>query len=89
MKKEQNYVNIYLYDFICIIIKLWRIAIYYIPAVHDCSIEFHIARQDEDGCWSEKPSWKAKISRFAEKTDTPPDLSKYGLKLENILILSK
>lgn len=67
----------------------WRIAIYYIPTFHDLPIGFHIVRQDEDGCWSEKPSWKAKISRFDEKTDTPPELSKYGPKLESVLILSK
>lgn len=67
----------------------WRIAIYYIPTPHDWPIGFHIVRQDEDGYWSEKPSWKAKVTRFKKKTDTPPDLSKYGPKLESVLILSK
>lgn len=66
----------------------WRIAIYFTATLHDCPIEFHFVRQDEDGAWSEKTSWKGKIRRFAKK-DTPPDLSKYGLRLEKILILSK
>ncbi|MBO5478825.1 MAG: hypothetical protein J6A04_03815 [Clostridia bacterium] len=67
----------------------WRIAIYYIPTPHDYPISFHFVRQDDDGFWSEKPSWEAKIRRFLQKTDTPPDLSEYGPKLESVLILSK
>ena len=67
----------------------WRIAIYFQPAFHDCSIGFHISRQDKDGIWSEKPSWTASIRKIGKKSNIPPDLSKYNIRLENVLILSK
>ena len=67
----------------------WRIAIYDAPTPHDYPIEFHISRQDNNGIWSEKPSWKSKIENFAIPSNTPPDLSAYNLHLEEVLILSK
>ena len=67
----------------------WRIAIYYRPTPHDWPIGFHLSRQDIDGIWSEKLSWKGKIQRIGEKSDKPHDLSKYDLYLESTLILSK
>lgn len=67
----------------------WRIAIYFMPEPHDLPIDFHISRQDFDGIWSEKPSWKAKVAQTENKSDFPLDLSKYGLRLESVLILSK
>lgn len=67
----------------------WRIAIYYISSYHDLPIEFHFARQDRDGKWSEKPSWNGKIESFTKKKDTPPDLSDYNLHLIKTLILCK
>lgn len=90
IKKDLNFLGISYREDDGVLYKgEWRIAIYYIPTPYDWPIGFHIARQDGDGCWSEKPSWKAKVRRFKKKTDTPPDLSKYGPKLESILILSK
>ena len=56
----------------------WRIAIYYIPAIsHRMPIGFHFVRQDEDGRWSEKAGWGMKVRIIKEKSNTPPDLSKY------------
>ncbi|MBR3132967.1 MAG: hypothetical protein IKG42_02660 [Clostridia bacterium] len=37
----------------------YRIAIYAFPSLHDTPIDFHFARQDKDGYWSEKPSWNS------------------------------
>lgn len=67
----------------------YRIAIYFRPSIHVCPLGFHLSRQDDDGIWSEKPSWDGKVHKIGEKSDTPPDLSEYDLYLENILILSK
>lgn len=67
----------------------WRIAIYKGPTLHDWPIEFHISRQDEDGIWSEKPSWNGKVQRIGKKSNKPHDLSKHNLYLETVLILSK
>lgn len=67
----------------------WRIAIYYRPTPHDWPIGFHISRQDIDEIWSEKPSWKGNVQRIGKKSDSPYDLSKHNLYLENVLILSK
>lgn len=67
----------------------WRIAFYSFPSFHDYPINFHFVRQDEDGCWSEKKSWKAMVSKEREKSDLPPDLSEYDGKLIGVLILSK
>lgn len=65
----------------------WKIAIYFIASYHDMPMGFHIARLDDDGCWSEKPSWKRKVQRIGEKGDTAPDLSEYGPELIKTLIL--
>ena len=67
----------------------WRIAFYYFPTLYDLPIDFHFVRQDEDGYWSEKNSWKAMVSNENEKSDSPPDLSEYDLKFMGVLILSK
>lgn len=67
----------------------WRIAFYSFPSFHDYPINFHFVRQDEDGCWSEKKSWKDMVSKEREKSDLPPDLSEYDGKLIGVLILSK
>jgi len=67
----------------------YRIAIYYIPTPHDWPIGFHISRQDVNGEWSEKKSWKAKVQKIGEKGDKAPDISEYGPVLEKVLILSK
>ena len=42
----------------------YRIAIYGLPTFHDMPIGFHFSRQDEDGYWSEKRSWKAKPEKL-------------------------
>lgn len=68
----------------------WRIAIYYGKAIsHDWPIDFHISRQDADGIWSEKPSWKGKVKKVGEKINKPCDLSKHRLYLAKVLIVSK
>lgn len=67
----------------------YRIAVYVIPTYHDMPIGFHISRQDETGEWSEKPSWKAGIRKIGKKADTPPDISKEGPRLVEVLILKK
>ena len=67
----------------------YRIAIYHIPTYHYMSVSFHMVRQDEDGRWSEKPSWNSKVNRFKEISVTPPDLSKYDAYLCETLIIKK
>lgn len=39
----------------------YRIEIYTFRSFYDYPIEFHFTRQDSDGVWSEKPSWKGKV----------------------------
>lgn len=65
----------------------WKIAIYLVPSLHDMPIDFHFSRLDDDGYWSEKPSWKRKVQRIGKKGNNPPDLSMYGLRLIKTLIL--
>lgn len=67
----------------------WRIAIYYRPTPHDWPIGFHMSRQDNDGIWSEKPSWKAKVQKIGEKSDKPCNLSQHNLYLEKVLVLAR
>lgn len=65
----------------------WKIAIYFVPSFHDMPIDFHVARLDDDGYWSEKTSWKGKVRRIGKKGNKAPDLSKYGPQLMKTLIL--
>lgn len=67
----------------------WRIAIYVQRTPHDWPIGFHISRQDNDGIWSEKPSWTGKVEKIGDESVSPPNLEKHKLHLEDILILSK
>ena len=52
-------------------------------------IGVHFSRQDETKEWSEKPSWTKKVQKIGEKGDTPPDISKEGPRLVEVLILKK
>lgn len=70
----------------------YRIAIYYIPTFHDMPLEFHMARQDESGEWSEKISWKGEVQKIGVKGDKPPVYpdtlhGPYGPKLDSVLII--
>lgn len=72
----------------------YRIAIYYIPSPHDLPIDFHFARQDENGEWSEKKGWDGPVQKIGIKGNLPPVYSKelYGIFcpiLENVLVLKK
>ena len=67
----------------------WRIAVYYRSYFHDWPISFHISRQDADEIWSEKPSWKGKVTKIGKKSDKPCDISKHELHLEKVLVISK
>lgn len=67
----------------------WRIAIYYIPTLHDLPIGFHFVRQDKDGRWSEKPSWRRRVRIIYGKSDTPPELIKYDAHLAKTLVVKK
>lgn len=67
----------------------YRIAIYYIPSFHDMPIGFHMVRQDEDGSWSEKSSWRSSVKVIKSKSDVPPDLSKYQVRFCKTLVVKK
>lgn len=67
----------------------YRIAITYLPTYHDWPVNYHFLRQDCDGIWSEKRSWKAKVKKIDNKISSVPDLSKAQPILHKVLILSK
>lgn len=50
----------------------YRIALYYIPRLHDMPLPFHMARQDKNGEWSEKTGWKGIVQKIGAKGNNPP-----------------
>lgn len=72
----------------------YRIALYYIPTFHDMPLPFHMARQDENGEWSEKIGWKGKVQKIGLNGDNPPvypdtNHGPFGPKLDSVLILKR
>ena len=66
----------------------YRIGIYAFPTFHDLPIGFHFSRQDKDGCWSEKPSWKSRPRKFNYFGIDPPKLDA-KICFKDVLILKK
>ena len=90
LKKDLDFLGIsYRDDTSTLLDGEWRIAIYYIPFIHDWPFGFHISRQDVNGIWSEKISWEGEIEKIGNKCDAPPDFKKDFVFLEKVLILSK
>ena len=72
----------------------YRIAIYYIPTFHDMPLCFHMARQDENGEWSEKTGWKGIVQKIGVKGDKPPVYPNalhgpFGPKLDSVLVIKR
>lgn len=64
----------------------YRIAIYY-SLDFTLSVEFHFARQDSNGNWSEKLGWEGKVKKAGKRGNTPPNFEKDNLVLLEVLIL--
>lgn len=66
----------------------YRIAIYYkYIAIKRC-IEYRVIRQDHNGKWSEKQSWKGQKPIIVGEGDyEAPDFSEEGFKLAEVLVL--
>lgn len=67
----------------------YRIAIYAFPSFHDMPIGFHIARQDKDGFWSEKPNWKSKPRKLDYSGIDCPELIGAEAFYKTVLIIKK
>lgn len=67
----------------------YRIAIYAFPSIYDMPIGFHIARQDKDGYWSEKPNWNLKPRKLNYCGIEPPELINAEPFKKDVLIIKK
>ena len=67
----------------------YRIAIYAFPAFYDMPIGFHIARQDKDGYWSEKPNWKSRPRKLDYCGINCPELVNAKPFYKTVLIIKK
>ena len=67
----------------------YRIAIYAFSSFHDMPIGFHIARQDKDGYWSEKPNWKSKPRKIDYCGIDSPELINAEPFYKTVLIVKK
>ena len=67
----------------------YRIAFYYMYNFFVFPIGFHFIRQDSNGEWSEKPSWKDKVHKMNCFGNIPPDLEESNLFLEKVLVIAK
>lgn len=72
----------------------YRIALYYIPTFHDMPLDFHMARQDENGEWSEKTGWNGTVQKIGVKGDKPPvypceKYGPFGPKLDGVLVIKR
>ena len=67
----------------------YRIAIYAFPSFYDMPIGFHIARQDKDGYWSEKPNWNSKPRKLDYCGIECPELVDANPFNKKVLIIKK
>ena len=67
--------------------KEYRIAIYSAPSVPKCPLNFHFARQDCNGEWSEKKGWTGDVQKIGKRGNTPPTFGS-GYKLLKVLIIA-
>ena len=68
----------------------YRIAIYAFPSLcYDMPIGFHMARQDKDGYWSEKPNWNSEPRKLNYCGIEPPKLINAEPFQKDVLIIKK